>query len=143
MDHLALLFEDARKVGRAEALSGEVLVVDDDPSLRKVCQRLIASMGHECQTAENSAEAEELASGKDFDVVLCDYRLGAETADDVVAAFERVAPRLIDRMVIATGATTDAGVVELKEKYNLRLLAKPYGVAELNEMISRVTLRVG
>ncbi|MGE0601758.1 MAG: GAF domain-containing protein [Dehalococcoidia bacterium] len=118
-----------------------VLVVDDEPSLRKVCQRLIASMGHECKTAENSAEAEELASGADFDVVLCDYRLGSETADDVVAAFERVAPKLIDRMVIATGATTDAGVVELKEKYNLRLMAKPYGVAELNEMISRVTLR--
>ncbi|MGE3074643.1 MAG: GAF domain-containing protein [Dehalococcoidia bacterium] len=118
-----------------------VLVVDDEPSLRKVCQRLIASMGHECQTAENSAEAEELATGTDFDVVLCDYRLGSETADDVVAAFERVAPGLIDRMVIATGATTDAGVVELKEKYNLRLMAKPYGVAELNDMISRVMLR--
>ena len=74
----------------------------------------------------------------DFDVVLCDYRLGSETADDVVAAFQRVAPHLVNRIVIATGATTDAGVVELKEKLNLRLMAKPYGVAELNEIISRV-----
>ena len=115
-----------------------VLVVDDEPSLRKVCQRLIASMGHECVTAENSAEAADLAATTDFDVVLCDYRLGSETADDVVAAFQRVAPHLVNRIVIATGATTDAGVVELKEKLNLRLMAKPYGVAELNEMISRV-----
>ncbi len=115
-----------------------VLVIDDEPSLRKVCQRLIASMGHKCSTAENSLEAQELAMTTDFDLVLCDYRLGSETANDVVAAFERVAPHLIDRMVIATGATTDAGVVDLKERHNLPLMAKPYGVAELTEMIARV-----
>lgn len=115
-----------------------VLVVDDEPSLRKVCQRLIASMGYECSTAENSTEASVLATANAYDVVLCDYRLGSETADDVVAEFERVAPRLISRMVIATGATTDAGVVELTEKYGLRLMAKPYGAEELAGIIARV-----
>lgn len=115
-----------------------VLVVDDEPSLRKVCQRLIASMGYECSTAENSAEASELAAANAYDVVLCDYRLGSETADDVVSQFERVAPGLIPRIVIATGATTDAGVVELTERYGLRLMAKPYGAEELAGMIARV-----
>jgi nitrogen-specific signal transduction histidine kinase len=114
-----------------------VLVVDDEPSLRKVCQRLIASMGHECATAENSTVALELATESDFDLVLCDYRLASETADAVVAGFERAAPHLIPRMVIATGATTDAGVVELTERHGLKLIAKPYGVEELSAIIER------
>ncbi|HMO52900.1 MAG TPA: response regulator, partial [Tepidiformaceae bacterium] len=74
-----------------------VLVVDDEPSLRKVCQRLVASLGHECDTAESSAAAIELAKSKDFDLVLCDYRLATETADRVIAGFSEVAPALIER----------------------------------------------
>ena len=116
-----------------------VLVVDDEPSLRKVCQRLIASLGHECVTAENSSSALDLAAGGDFDLVLCDYRLATETADDVLAGFERVAPHLISKTVIATGATTDAGVIDLTRRYNLQLIAKPYGVEELTAVIEKAS----
>ena len=118
-----------------------VLVVDDEPSLRKVCQRLVASLGHECDTAESSAAAIELAKSKDFDLVLCDYRLATETADRVIAGFSEVAPALIERTVIATGATTDAGVVELTNRYRLQLMAKPYGAEELSRIIGEALAR--
>ncbi len=113
-----------------------VLVVDDEPSLRKVCQRLVVSMGHECSVAEGSASAVALASVDDFDVVLCDYRLATETADAVIAGFVKHAPQLIERTVIATGATTDAGVVDLTTRFGLRLMAKPYGGDELAGLIA-------
>jgi signal transduction histidine kinase len=126
-------------IERAPSAQGviRVLVVDDEPSLRKVCQRLISSMGHVCDVAENSAAAIDLAQRNEFDVVLCDYRLASETANDVVAGFERVAPQLVQRVVIATGATTDAGVVELTERYGLKLIAKPYGAEDLAAVIQR------
>ena len=116
--------------------AARVLVVDDEPSLRKVCQRLIASMGHECETAENTATALALAAEIDFDVVLCDYRLATETADQVIDGFARMAPHLVPRTIIATGATTDAGVVDLTARYGLRLIAKPYGAEELLRLIA-------
>lgn len=112
-----------------------VLVIDDEPSLRKVCQRLIGSLGHECETAENAEAALQLAGAADFDVVLCDYRLATETADRVLEGFARSAPQLIPRTVIATGATTDPGVLQIVERYGLKLLAKPYGVEELSKII--------
>jgi signal transduction histidine kinase/transcriptional regulator with GAF, ATPase, and Fis domain/ActR/RegA family two-component response regulator len=112
-----------------------VMVVDDEPSLRKVCQRLIASLGHECETAENAAAALELARGHDFDVVLCDYRLATETADQVLEGFAQIAPQLIPRTIIATGATTDPGVLRVVAQYGLKLIAKPYGVEELSAII--------
>ncbi len=44
-----------------------VLVIDDEPSLRKVCQRLVVSMGHQCSVAETSATAVAMAVLDDHD----------------------------------------------------------------------------
>jgi signal transduction histidine kinase/ActR/RegA family two-component response regulator len=115
-----------------------VLVIDDEPSLRKVCQRLITSMGHECAVAEGSIEAAALAAETAFDLVLCDYRLAGETADDVLPALAAIDPGLVERIVIATGATTDSGVAVLTARYNLRLVAKPYGFDEISELVARI-----
>ena len=115
-----------------------VLVIDDEPSLRKVCKRLITSMGHECAVADGSASAAALAAEGAFDLVLCDYRLAGETADDVLPALAAIDPRLVARIVIATGAVTDPGVSLLTRRHNLRLVAKPYGFDEIAELISNL-----
>jgi len=93
------------------------------------------SLGHECETAESADAALQLAGEQDFDVVLCDYRLATETADQVLEGFARIAPQLIPRTIIATGATTDPGVLRIVERFGLTLLAKPYGVDELSKII--------
>jgi signal transduction histidine kinase/ActR/RegA family two-component response regulator len=131
--------EGAAEGGEGEApvpaRQATVLVIDDEPSLRKVCRRLVESLGHRCLDAENSARALELAAQADPDIVLCDYRLAAETADAVFAGFEAQLPHLIPRTILATGATTDAGVVALVERYGVELLPKPYGVEEIGRIL--------
>ncbi len=117
-----------------------VLVVDDEPSLRKVCKRMITSMGHECEVAENAAAAVALVRRGHFDLVLCDYRLSGETADDVVRALAAIDPAIVERVVIATGATTDAGVAALTGRHNLRLVAKPYGFDEISQLLGAMEL---
>lgn len=117
--------------GKARAL-----VVDDEPSLRILSQRLITSMGHECAIAPDSATAIALAREQEFDLVICDYRLASETADAVVAGFLQVAPGLVERTVIATGATTDPGVVDIVQRHKLHLVAKPYGIDEIANLLS-------
>jgi len=130
-----------RPVARPSRL--RMLVIDDEPSLRKVCQRLVESLGHQCDSAENTASALVLARSGDFDVVLCDYRLATETADQVLEGLETAAPHLIPRTILATGATTDLGVVRLVEKYGLQLMAKPYGVEELSRILNESAPRAG
>jgi CheY-like chemotaxis protein len=112
-----------------------VLVVDDEPSLRRVCQRLVTSLGHACDTAGTAADAAELAAAINYDLVICDYRLAGETADDVVAALEAVAPQLLPRTVVATGATADPSVIELVALHGLHLIAKPYGKSEIEALL--------
>lgn len=126
----------------ADAPQGaRVLVVDDEPSLRDVCRRLVAAIGHQCATAGSAQEAIAMARRESFDVILCDFRLGPESAEMVVRRFADEAPHLVPRTVIATGATTEPGVLELAAEYNLPLIAKPYGMNELREAIDTVYRR--
>ncbi len=113
-----------------------VLVIDDEPNVRTVCERLIFSLGHSCDVAGSVEEAIERATSGAYDLVICDYRLGRESADAVVEAFTRVAPHLVGRCVIATGAATDAGVIELTRRYGLRVMAKPYGIEDLKRALA-------
>jgi signal transduction histidine kinase/GAF domain-containing protein/CheY-like chemotaxis protein len=118
-----------------------VLVVDDEPSLRKVAKMLITRLGHDCETIESSWELADAVGQNEFDVVITDYRLGTETADAVLSMLAEIAPRLIERTTLATGATTDTGVLELTRRYNIGLVAKPYGVEQLNEILARAQAR--
>ncbi|MEP7214893.1 MAG: ATP-binding protein [Anaerolineaceae bacterium] len=127
----------------ADSQAVRVLVIDDEPNLRKLCQRLIISMGHRCSVAQDSATALALASADDFDLVLCDYRLASESADTVIAGFAQHAPHLIERTVVATGATNDAGVLDLVARFGLRLIAKPYGSDEIADEIAHAALLRG
>ena len=116
--------------------SGRILVVDDEPSLRNVARRLITRLGHDCETVGTSAEVAEVVATRDFDLVLCDYRLATETADEVLATLDAKAAQLIHRTVLATGAMTDSGVMALRERYGLSVVAKPYGIEELRQILA-------
>lgn len=112
-----------------------ILVVDDEPALRMLCQRLVWSLGHECEVAESSATVAKMVGAGWFDVILCDYRLRGETAHAVVDAIAAVAPAMVRRVVITSGATTDPDVVALAEQHGLTLISKPYGIHELAHAI--------
>jgi signal transduction histidine kinase/ActR/RegA family two-component response regulator len=115
-----------------------VLVVDDEPALRKLARRIVEALGHQCDVAEGVTDAVAFASNGDYDLVLCDYRIAAAVADEVLEALVEVAPDLVPRTVIATGAMTDIGVEELANRYGLRVLGKPYGMEEIAGLLNRL-----
>lgn len=127
--------EAAPLLAGAERPPIRVLVIDDEPNLRKLCQRIVQRLGHVCETAASGQEAAELAAASSFDVCLCDFRLATETAADVVRLLAAAAPALVGHTVIATGAANDPEVVLLCETYGLRVIAKPYGYDEIAAMI--------
>jgi signal transduction histidine kinase/CheY-like chemotaxis protein len=120
----------------AAARRARVLVIDDEPAVRSVSQRLIESLGHDVVTAANVDEALGAVCRTDFDSIICDYRLGSETATQFVDRLpaER-AGSITETMIIATGATTDSGVSKLVERCGLRLLPKPFGLEQLRAVL--------
>lgn len=118
-----------------------VLVIDDEPTLRKLAKRLLESLGHQCEVASSVSEALAATAVTEFDLVICDYRLGGETATQFVDRLpETSRAKVLRRLVIATGATTDLGVSQLLETHNLKLLPKPYGLEQLSSILSDAVL---
>ena len=54
-----------------------VLVVDDEPALRRVADRALTAAGFACETAEDGAAALDRLAAGGFDAVLTDLRMPA------------------------------------------------------------------
>jgi DNA-binding NtrC family response regulator len=66
---------------------GKVLVVDDEPNMRKTLSAILRDEGYDVQTADNGEHAVELCKQHLFDVVLMDVRMPKL---DGVEAFRRI-----------------------------------------------------
>lgn len=71
-----------------------VLLVDDDQATRFICRRVLARLqaGISIDEAEDATRALECLRSASYDAVLSDYRLGAGSGIDVLAAAREVQP---------------------------------------------------
>jgi CheY-like chemotaxis protein len=98
----------------------QILVVDDDPSVRTVLGRVLADEGYHVQSAASGAEALQVASAAPPDLVLLDVKLREESGWDVFRRLTRKWPSL--PVVIITARPNQlftalaAGVGALAEK---------------------------
>ena len=117
----------------------DLLLVDDEPSIRLVVGDALRSAGHQVWIAEDGAVAQSLIAERRFDVVVSDIRLPRV---DGITLFRQVRQDHPDTDVIlitAYGAVDDA-VAALKEGA-LDYLTKPFDSEELVVRISRVAER--
>src|SRR5262245_42649976 len=84
--------------GRGGALIGEgrmnILVIDDDVSLRRSLRLALDTMGHRVFEAGDGSQAEAALGHGMFDVAFLDLRLGREQGLDLLPALLRLAPGL-------------------------------------------------
>jgi DNA-binding response OmpR family regulator len=52
-----------------------VLIVDDEPAVRKTVRGVLESSGFECEESENGASALEWLKGHHTDVIIVDYQM--------------------------------------------------------------------
>jgi len=129
----------ASQPGRAAPASTagrRVLVIDDEPLLRRVLGNMLTPEGYEVVEAASGRAGVELAtSGPPFDAVLCDLMMpdldGTAVHDELV----RLRPAVARRMVfISGGAVTDRARAFI-ERPDIVLLAKPFTLEQLLAMI--------
>jgi len=111
--------------------SHKVLVVDDDPAVRKSIDRVLTSKGYAVITAENGEEAlRKLNEGK-YDLVYTDIRMpgisGLELAEQVKAR------KPWTPVVIITGYGTDAAEARAKAAGVLSFVHKPLSPAMIED----------
>jgi two-component system NtrC family sensor kinase len=115
-----------------------VLIVDDEPSIRRFLSKALELAGYEPVVAAHGEEAVELVAGTDFDAILCDHHMVGLTGMEVFEAIVAARPELAKRFVIMSGDTLDPALADFAEKRGVRLLAKPFDLASVGRMVREI-----
>ncbi|WP_010585236.1 sigma-54-dependent transcriptional regulator [Schlesneria paludicola] len=114
-----------------------ILLIDDDPGLRKSIRMALETMNHKVTEARDSSEAlDNLAHGL-FDVAFLDVRLGKERGLDVLPDLLRLTPGLA--VVVITAYATIEIAVDAMRRGAIDFLPKPFTPAEIRIVLDRVS----
>ena len=62
----------------------DILVVDDEPSVRRTLQQLLEAEGFSCAVVESARKARALLNEDEFRLILCDIRMPGESGLDLL-----------------------------------------------------------
>src|SRR5437867_3401187 len=112
-----------------------VLIIDDEASLRRTLRIALESMGHAVAEAADSARALEALSHRHFDMAFLDVRLAREQGLDALPELLRLAPGL--DVVIITAFASVGTAVEAMRRGAFDYLPKPFTPDQLRLVLER------
>jgi signal transduction histidine kinase len=116
---------------------GKILVVEDDPQVLRLLQRILQRAGYEVTVAISVAEARTKLASSRHDLLLTDGQLPDGNAGDVLAAYRRTYPS--GPVILCTGYVNDDGVLFQVERDSKTVLVhKPFETSALLELAARL-----
>jgi PAS domain S-box-containing protein len=126
--------DDLPPLARAAGAAHRLLLVEDEPGVRKAMRMLLEIEGYEVATAATAEEALARLREEKFALLVTDYHLeGGRTGTQVIAAARDIHGPMFDA-VLVTGDTSSA-VREMQGDAHLRITSKPINSDELLAMI--------
>jgi NtrC-family two-component system response regulator AlgB len=122
--------------GVERVLSMRVLIVDDEPSIRRTLRLTLEAAGHSVDDIGTADGAVRLAEESPYDVALVDLRLGADSGLDLLEALRTQSPRLA-AVIITAYASLDTAV-EAMRRGAFDYLPKPFTPAQVRAVVERV-----
>ena len=127
---------DTGEVLAPPAAKRSILLVDDDPAVRRMVKALFGRDGHTVEVARNPQQALDLARARAYDLILADAQ--ARTHDHLfVEQLVESHPGLKDRVLVATGDLPPAAE-EALARLGLRYVRKPFNLRDLRDEAARV-----
>jgi len=113
-----------------------VLIVDDEPSIRKTTRIALETAGHSAAEAPNAARAVKAVADEAFDAVFLDLKLGADTGLDVLERILQVRPA--PAVVIFTAYANIATAVEAMRRGAFDFIPKPFTPDQIRAVLAKV-----
>jgi two-component system NtrC family sensor kinase len=113
-----------------------ILLVDEDPAVRRMVKALFGRDGHAVEVARNPQHALDLVRTRPYDLILADAQARAEDHLFVEQLVE-THPEVKDRVLVATG-DLPAAVEEVLARLSLRYVRKPFNLRDLRDEAARV-----
>ena len=114
-----------------------ILIVDDDPSLRRVLERALARDGHRVLSAGSAETAYTLLESQQPDALLLDIQLPTMSGLALYLAIIHRWPHLDGRIAIMTGDAEGEEIRKWVEQDRCTVLRKPFDLREISDWLDR------
>ena len=107
-------------------MKARILVVDDEPALRRTLERALGALGYDVISVGDPLLVYELLDATDYDLVILDIHLPQLSGDTLAIALLRRWPRLAERLLLMTGDPWALRADWPEELRRCPMLAKPF-----------------
>ena len=112
----------------------DILIIDDDRSIREATLMAVESLDHYGEAVENSALGLRRLREDKFDLVILDLMLGGENGLDILSAIKKQNPS--QPVVMFTAQATIATAVEATRRGAVDFIEKPFHLERLRHVLS-------
>ena len=113
----------------------KILIIDDDFDMCTLLSRFLEKRGYQTEVAHNGAKGIAKFNEEDFDIVLCDFRLGDKDGKDVLVKIKELKPKTI--VIIITGYSDIKIAVDVIKQGAFDYITKPLIPDEVINVIEK------
>ncbi len=125
----------ARPAGTGGATTMDVLVVDDEPSIRLALAQLLHRLGHRAWLARDGEEAARMVEDRPLDRIILDLRMPRMGGDALYAMLRQRRPELSRHVIFLTGDVESEAATEFLRASGRLTLHKPFTLDAVREAL--------
>lgn len=113
-----------------------ILIVDDEPGIRRTTRIAVETAGHQAAEAPNSIRAVKALEEEPFDAAFLDLKLGADDGLEVLAGMLKTQPSLA--VVMFTAYANIATAVEAMRRGAFDFVPKPFTPEQIRTILAKI-----
>ena len=125
----------------AEAV--QVLVVEDEPVISRICSQTLRGEGFKVDIAANGSIAEGMLGEKEYDLILIDIRTPVMNGKELYQSIMERHPELVNGVIFTTGDMLAGDTKSFLEQSGRLFLPKPFTPDELKTVVKEALRRIG
>jgi DNA-binding response OmpR family regulator len=123
--------------------SKKILVVEDEPTIGRVCSKTLTEEGFEVNIAANGNIAQRMIEQNKYDVLLIDIRTPVMNGKELYQWIIERQPNLINRVIFTTGELLGSSSEKFIEQSGRPFMPKPFTPDILKATVKEVIRRTG
>jgi two-component system NtrC family sensor kinase len=127
-------------VTKSEGSRKRALVVEDEPAIGLLCQRVLSASSFDVDVVSDGIEAKKVAEKKSYDLCISDVRLPGMTGIELYEHWQATKNPIAQRVVFITGDTMNNYIRDFLKKTDRPSVMKPFGPGELMAAVRKALL---
>jgi DNA-binding response OmpR family regulator len=115
----------------------KVLIVEDEPAISRICEKVLTLEAFEVDIAANGKIAQKMIEKKQYDFYLFDIRMPEVDGKELYLWLDRKHPKLTRRVIFTTWDVVGGDTPKFLHQTGRPWLPKPFAPAELKAIMTK------